>query len=112
MKKIFLFISALICVSCFSFNTKALTIPKSDVYKEGIYRINASGKYYATISLFSKDKMASVVVIDSQNRVRMYKIFFPDVINDSLNIGYIESTDTIIVIGPGELAINYYTQES
>ncbi|GAB6167571.1 hypothetical protein JCM1393_00310 [Clostridium carnis] len=112
MKKLNLFIASLL-VSIFFFsisvNAINLTQPISDTYKEGVYRINDKAKYYATATLSNKNKIASLLIIDSENRIRLYKNFDTSQVNDSLNIGYISSEDTIVVLGIGEIAIRFYS---
>lgn len=104
-KKIFsLSIFFLLLFNC----SNAVAIPISDTYKEGIYRIDDNYSYEVIAEATMENQLSSIIIIDKNNSLRLYKKLEP--IDKQFNLGILTKEDTLIIIGSGEVSIIYNKQ--
>ncbi|OOM77373.1 hypothetical protein CLPUN_22720 [Clostridium puniceum] len=77
--------------------------PISNVYKQGIYTVSQKGSFTATASLITPNNITTLIVIDPNSILKLYKRF--DTINQSVNLDTIEYGDIAIIVGSGELSL-------
>lgn len=82
------------------------TVPVSDVYKKGFYNFNITYTSCEAIAkLVSTDKNAVIMVVNSDNTLRLFKKCTPN--DPTILIGNLTKNDTVIIIGEGEFSIKF-----
>lgn len=100
-------VTVLLLCNCLVFNVKAAdTIPTSNVYKEGIYHIKDELRDGTTAELISENSFACILIVNDNGVTQIFKQFGD--YHEKINIGNVSKNSTIVVIGDGELAINFH----
>ncbi|GAB6167666.1 hypothetical protein JCM1393_01260 [Clostridium carnis] len=115
IKKIFftLILSILIFINTNFLPTVAVTldsnlsqVPVSDIYKKGIYNFDITcTKCEAHAKLITPDKNSVIMVINSDDSLRLFKKCTPD--DSTATIGHLTKNDTVIIVGDGEFSIDF-----
>lgn len=100
-----LFIIFLICFMVIPAPIMANAVPVSNVYKEGIYKLTDTDSYSATAKLITPGKFTSLIIIDPNSSVKLYKQFIDT--NESFGLGPLDKNHTLVIIGNGEISIIY-----
>ena len=102
MKK-FLFI-LLLCLAIFK--TTAFAIPlKSDLYKEGVYKVDSTPSDSATAKLMTPNSITHLLIFDEKNNLELIRRF--DFKNETANLNKINDGYLISIIGNGEIYIDF-----
>lgn len=100
-KKFIIFI--IICMLAFTEMTKA--IPVSNVFKQGLYIVSEDDQFTGNASLVKADNTTVLTIIDPNGVLKFYKKF--DFLNETVNLGIIGYQDAIILVGKGEVYIDF-----
>ncbi|ACD24611.1 hypothetical protein FDE76_04300 [Clostridium botulinum] len=104
------FIKTLIFTMFFAFtflyNVNATAIgPISASYKEGVYTISHANEYVLIAKLVTPDSITSLAVVDSQGNQKIFRKFNKAYIPTSEIM--LEENDSIIIVGTGEISLNF-----
>jgi len=97
----------LILIFMIAFAEISIAAPISNIYKQGIYPISDKNAFSATASIVTPNNVTSLMITDSNGKLKFYKIF--DTVNQEVNLGNIKYGDVAVIVGSGELAIIIYT---
>ncbi|MBN1042140.1 hypothetical protein FDA09_09555 [Clostridium botulinum] len=102
MKK---FLFALItCLTIFKTNAYAIDL-KSDLYKEGVFRVDSTSGNTATAKLMTPDSTTYLLIFDEKNNLKLIRRL--DFKNETANLEKISNGSIISIIGNGEIYIDF-----
>lgn len=103
IKAIKFIIVVLIYMLAFTEMPKA--IPVSNVFKQGLYTVSENNQFTGNASLVKADNATVLTIIDPNGVLKFYKKF--DFLNETVNLGIIGYQDAIILVGKGEIYIDF-----
>ncbi|WP_252232345.1 hypothetical protein [Clostridium sp. ZBS15] len=87
-------------------NVNATVIgPTSASYKEGIYTINHVNEYTMTAKLITPNSITSLAIVDAHGNQKIFRKFNKAYIPTSEIL--LEESDYIVIIGSGEVSLNF-----
>ncbi|MBN1064946.1 hypothetical protein DVV81_08800 [Clostridium botulinum] len=102
MKK-FLF-TLITCLTIFKTNAYAIALT-SDLYKEGVYRVDSTAGDSATAKLMTPNSTTYLLIFDEKNNLELIRRL--NFKNETANLNKINDGSVISIIGTGEIYINF-----
>ncbi|MDU2674010.1 MAG: hypothetical protein E7C50_00245 [Clostridium sp.] len=103
MRRVIYILISIILMLNVTINATAYTPYTSDVYKQGVYEIGGLNEYNVSLELLNDTKTYALLV-DIDNKLLTY-LRLP--YKEKILLKHLGDTETIAIIGPGEVAIIY-----
>lgn len=87
-------------------STNSMAQPNSQIYSSGTYTLSDVSKYHIFIKLYKTTSSIRVIIVDENNNEKISYKFYKNDTKSELNV-LLDNNDTLIVIGNGEVIVNF-----